>query len=337
LQNATVRHKVGGMDENAVRETPAEAWDVVVVGGGPAGLSAALMLGRARRRVVVVDAGEPRNRFAAHMHGVLGHEGLDPAELAARGREEVAAYGVQVRRGLVERVDREPDHVRVTLADGAALVARALVVATGLSDELPDVPGLAQRWGTGVLHCPYCHGWEVRDARLGVLLLSQAGLHQAEMIRQWSDRVTVFAGAVEVEPDVERRLRARGVEVVASPVLEVLGDGDAVTGVRTADGRVTSVDAIFTAPRPRPQDAFLAGLDLARTDSPWGSLVAVDPTGRTSDGRVWAVGNVVNPMANVPLAMGTGSFVGGAVNGALVTEEFDAAVAGAVQRSRVGA
>lgn len=325
------------MDENTGRETPVEAWDVVVVGGGPAGLSAALMLGRARRRVVVVDAGEPRNRFAAHMHGVLGHEGLDPAELAARGREEVAAYGVQVRRGLVERVDREPDHVRVTLADGDALVARALVVATGLSDELPDIPGLAQRWGTGVLHCPYCHGWEVRDRRLGVLLLSPAGLHQAEMIRQWSDRVTVFAGAVEVEPDVERRLRARGVEVVASPVLEVLGDGDAVTGVRTADGRVTPVDAIFTAPQPRPQDAFLAGLDLARTDSPWGSLVAVDPTGRTSDGRVWAVGNVVNPMANVPLSMGTGSFVGGAVNGALVTEEFDAAVAGAVQPSGVGA
>ncbi|WP_460707761.1 NAD(P)/FAD-dependent oxidoreductase [Myceligenerans halotolerans] len=305
-----------------------ETWDVIVIGGGAAGLSSALMLGRARRRVLVVDAGSPRNRFAAHMHGVLGNEGTDPADLLARGRQEAARYGVEVRGGRVDRVDEEARTVVVSLDDGTTLSARALVVATGITDRLPDVPGLAERWGKSVLHCPYCHGWEVRDRRLGLLATSQMDVHRAQLVRQWSDDLVVFtAGVGALDPDVEARLRARGVQLVASPVTEVLGDGDAITGVRTADGAIVEVDAIFAGGEPVPHDAFLAHLGLNRSDTPMGSFLAVDETGRTSAERIWAVGNVVNPGATVPMATGAGAMTGGAVNMALVTEEFDLAVA----------
>ena len=140
-----------------------EQWDVIIVGGGAAGLSAALTLGRARRRVLVVDAGEPRNRFASHMHGVLGHEGLDPADLLRRGREEASVYGVAFVSDLVVGIDEGDRGLSVQLAGGETILARAVIVASGMTDELPDVDGLAEHWGTGVLHCPYCHGWEVRD------------------------------------------------------------------------------------------------------------------------------------------------------------------------------
>ena len=309
-----------------------ELWDAVVIGGGSAGLSAALMLGRSRRSTLVIDAGSPRNRMAEHMHGVLGQEGVPPAELVGRGRAEAAAYGVEFAHGTVEAVEREPRGLRIRTADGSVHRTRALVVATGLTDELPAIPGLAERWGSTVLHCPYCHGWEVRDRRLGVLTTSPFGLHQAELIRQWSDRVTVFtAGLGAVPPETERRLRARGIELESAPVAAILGEGVAISAVRLAGehggaGREVAVDAIFTVGAPRPHDGFLASLDLARDETPFGSFLAVDPTGRTSDERIWAIGNVVNPGANVPMSIGAGAFTGGAVNAALVTWDFDAAV-----------
>ena len=314
-------------ENHAGRPTTA-GWDVVVVGGGAAGLSAALMLGRARRRTVVVDAGSPRNRFAAHMHGVLGHEGRDPAELLARGRAEVAAYGVEVRPGAVDRLDETADGVRVTLADGSTLDARAAVVTTGISDDLPDVPGLAERWGTSVLHCPYCHGWEVRDRRLGVLTTSPLSLHQAELVRQWSDRVTVFtAGLGGLDEATERRLRARGTALVAAPVTRVTGGTDGALVVHTDDGSTVELDALFTGGTPRPHDGFLTHLGLERAESPVGSFLAVDATGRTSNERIWAAGNVVAAWATVPVAISAGAMAGAHVNATLVTADGDAAVA----------
>lgn len=307
---------------------PPPTWDAIVAGGGAAGLSAALMLGRARRRVLVIDAGSPRNRFAEHMHGVLGNEGVSPADLIRKGRAEAASYGVEVQDAAVERVDDADAGLTVTFADGRTAQTRALVVATGITDELPDVPGLAERWGRSVLHCPYCHGWEVRDERLGVLATSARSLHQARLVRQWSERVVLFSAAIgDLDPTEERQLRARGVEVVTDPVAAVLGDDTQVTGVRTADGRVIEVDAIFTAGVPRPNDAFLAGLGLERVEQPFGqgSFLAVDPAGKTGHDRIWAIGNVVSPMANVPMAIGAGALTGGAVNGALVDEDFSLA------------
>lgn len=313
----------------------AQSWDVIVVGAGPAGLSAALMLGRARRRVLVIDAGSPRNRFAAHMHGVLGQEGVSPGELLVRGRAETAQYGVEFADGAVERVERDADRMRVVTADGVERSSRALIVATGLTDELPGIPGLAERWGTSVLHCPYCHGWEVRDRELGVLTTSPAGLHQAEVIRQWSDRVTVFtAGLGPLPPETAQRLTARGVRLESSPVVEIAGEGTAMSAVRLEDGREVAVDAVFTVATLRPHDGFLASWGLARDETPFGSFLAVDATGRTSDDRIWAVGNVVNPGANVPMSIGAGAFTGAAVNAALVARDFDAAVTDAAPLSR---
>ncbi|WP_207473279.1 NAD(P)/FAD-dependent oxidoreductase [Tessaracoccus sp. SD287] len=300
-------------------------WEVIVVGGGVAGLSAALMLGRARRRVLVIDAGAPRNRFADAMHGVLGNEGVNPADLLVSGRREVAQYGVEIRTGNIERVTEQDSGLAVDLHDGTRLSARALVVASGMTDELPDVPGLGERWGTTVLHCPYCHGWEVHGRRLGVLGVSPMSLHQAQLIRQWSEDVVLFAAPGLLDDTIADRLRSRDVRIVG-PAVEVLGEGTGITGVRTADGQVVAVDALFSASVPRPHDDFLADLALDRVDTPVGRFLAVDAMGRTSSPRIWAAGNVVNPAATVPVSAGAGNSVGGAVNMALVNEDFDRAL-----------
>ena len=337
-------------------DTPREQWDVIVVGGGPAGFSAALMLGRARRRVLVVDAGEPRNRFAAHMHGVLGHEGLEPAELLRRGREEVRGYGVEVRAGSVTGIhdDNDDDNggasgsvgpsglpspsvrLLVTFADAPPAYARSVILASGQTDALPDIPGLREFWGTGVLHCPYCHGWEVRGRRLAVLGTSPMSLHQVQLVRQWSDQLVFLTVGLD-RPDTElaERLRARGVAIEDSPVERVLSerdqDGrDRLSGVRLTDGRELELDAIFVAPEARPHDSVVSGLALEQTTSPMGTVPETDFTGRTSHPRVWAVGNVANPGATVPVSMAAGSMAGGMVNMMLVEEEFDAATAQSV-------
>ncbi|SDH19451.1 FAD-dependent oxidoreductase [Agrococcus jejuensis] len=305
-----------------------ERYDALVIGGGTAGLSAALMLGRARRRTVVLDAGSPRNRFAAHMHGVLGHDGLDPAELVRRGRAEVEAYGVEVRAADVASVDEHGGDLVATLADGSTIRARAAVLATGVTDELPPIPGLAERWGVTVLHCPYCDGWEVRDRTLGVVATGPASLHQIELLRQWTDDVVAFVHAMgELPADALERIGARGIRIVDAEVAEVVGEGTAIDHVRTVDGAEHRVDAIFTAGTLVPHDAVVAPLGLARQDGPMGDLIVVDPRGATSHPRVFAAGNVVVPFGTVPLAMGAGSMAGGGANAALVAADAEEAVA----------
>ncbi|MDX2357997.1 bifunctional NAD(P)/FAD-dependent oxidoreductase/class I SAM-dependent methyltransferase [Dietzia sp. PP-33] len=333
-----------------------EHWDVIVVGGGAAGLSAALMLGRARRRVLVMDAGEPRNRFAAHMHGVLGHEGVDPLELLRRGREELREYDVTVRTGSVARVesgriesgrveDGEVDDggidddeagLTVEFTDTARATARALVVATGQTDQLPDIPGLREFWGTSVLHCPYCHGWEVRGRRLAVLGTSAMSAHQAQLVRQWTDDLVFLTAGISdsggethggLDAEVADRLRAREVTIERTPVDRVLSEGGRLSGVRLADGREIALDAVFAAPTARPHVRFLDGLDLEQATTPMGTALAVDQFGATSHPRIWAAGNVTNPGATVPVSMAAGSMAGGIVNMALVNEDFDRALA----------
>ncbi|MHB1138889.1 MAG: FAD-dependent oxidoreductase, partial [Microthrixaceae bacterium] len=194
-------------------------YDVVVVGGGAAGLSAALVLGRARRRVLVVDAGAPRNAPAAHMHGFLSRDGLPPSELLAIGREEIAGYGVELHHGTVDRLERAGDRLeptgdvayRVRLADGSDVDARRLLVTTGVEDHLPDLPGIRERWGRDLLHCPYCHGWEVRDEPLAVLGTIAGSVQHALLVRQWSDDVVFFAHTYELDDTERRQLDARGI------------------------------------------------------------------------------------------------------------------------------
>lgn len=313
--------------------------DAVIVGAGPAGLSAAQMLGRARRRTLVIDADAPRNRFADHMHAVVGFDGSTPAELRRRGRVEAEAYGVAFASGRVERIAEIDGGLEVVVGGSSGpITTRALIVATGVSDRLPDIPGLAERWGRTVLHCPYCHGWEVRDRRIGVLATSPMSLHQIELLRQWSPDVVAFTAALgDLDAEVTERLLARGIHLVASEVVAVTGPdgpGGAIGAVVTADGRVTPIDAIFTGGKLEPHDGFLADLDLVRAEGPVGSFIAVDASGATSHPHVWAAGNVVTPMGNVPLSMGAGSMAGAAVNGALVARDATAAVEAALEHRR---
>src|SRR5690242_19854907 len=182
-----------GAGGNDMTDRVRDNYEVVVAGGGAAGLRGALMLARSRRSVLVIDAGQPRNAPADGVHGLLGREGMSPLELVDRGREEVRGYGGEVVRGEVVRASRDGDEFAVELAGGGYLRAKRLLVTAGLVDELPDVPGLRERWGRDVVHCPYCHGWEVRDQPIGVLGSGPMSVHQALLFRQLSDDVMFFA------------------------------------------------------------------------------------------------------------------------------------------------
>ncbi|MDX6256258.1 MAG: hypothetical protein QOJ11_2592 [Frankiales bacterium] len=298
-------------------------YDVVVVGGGAAGLSGALVLGRARRRVAVVDGATPRNAPAAHMHGYLSRDGLPPAELLALGRAEVTAYGVELLEGEVRNL--EAGFV-VRLRDGRSLHARRLLVATGLADELPDIPGVRERWGKDLLHCPYCHGWEVRDQPLGVLGTHDAAVQHALLVRQWSDDVTFFAHSYELTPAERRQLIARGIRVIDGRVARLVVDAGRLQGVELMDGTLVTRAAVFIRPAfaPRGND-LLVSLGCIPTED---GFVPVDATGRTSVPGVWAAGNVVDPRAQVITAAGAGSAAAISMNADLVLEDVERAVAG---------
>ncbi|WP_405439610.1 NAD(P)/FAD-dependent oxidoreductase [Streptomyces niveus] len=312
-------------------------FDVVVIGGGPAGLSAALTLARARRSVLVIDAGEPRNAPASHVHNYLGREGIAPGELLAVGREEVACYGGEFMAGRVGTVKGSAaDGFRVVLEEGAAVAevtASRLLVTTGLVDELPPVPGVAERFGREVLHCPYCHGWEVRDTAIGVLATGPLAVHQAQMWRQWSDDVTLFRHtAPDFDDEQYEQLAARDIAVVDGEVAALAVTDDRLTGVTLAGGRVIPVSAVVVAPLFTARGGLLADLGAAAVDREMagqvvGSHVPTDPAGATSVPGVWAAGNVADPTETVIGSAVAGLRAGAAINADLTAEDTRRAVA----------
>ena len=307
-----------------------DAYDVVVIGGGAAGLNGALQLARSRRSVLVVDAGQPRNRPAPAVHGLLGHDGVPPAQLLARGRDEVRRYGGEVTAGEVASVGGELDPgFTVTLADGRVVRARRLLVTSGLVDQLPDIPGLRERWGRDVVHCPYCHGYEVRDQPIGVLASGPRSVHQALLFRQLSDDVVYFTHGTALDGAASGQLAARGVRVVDGEVSAVVIDGDRLTGVRLADGRVVPRQALAVGARMTARAGFLAGLGLKPTEPPsgLGAHSPADPAGRTEVPGVWAAGNVTDLGAQVGAAAAAGALAGAMINADLVEEETARAVA----------
>jgi thioredoxin reductase len=300
-----------------------QSFEVVIVGGGAAGLSAALVLGRARRRVAVIDAGQPRNAPAAHMQGFLSRDGMPPAELLAAGRAEVTGYGVHL---VDDRVLGIGPGFTVTLASGRTMTARRLLIATGVNDELPDIDGVRERWGKDLLHCPYCHGWEVRDQPLGVLGSIAGSVQHALLVRQWSDDIIFFAHTYELTDDERRQLDARGIRIEYGTVAKLTVQHDQLRGVALADGRVVERTAVFVRPGNVPHnDGLVAALGCDRNDA---GFVTVDATGRTSNLGVWAAGNVVDPRAQVITAAGAGSAAAIAINADLVQDD----VAGALRR-----
>jgi thioredoxin reductase len=299
----------------------AKVYDVVVVGGGAAGLSAALVLGRARRRVAVVDAGAPRNAPAAHMQGFLSRDGMPPADLLAAGRVEVTGYGVDLVEDHV--IGIEPGFF-VRLAGGTVLRARRILVTTGVRDELPDIPGVRERWGRDLLHCPYCHGWEVRDQPLGVLGTQSGSVQHAQLVRQWSDDVVFFVHTYDLTSSERVQLQARGIQIVRGEVAGLVVEADRLVGVRLADGRIVPRAAVFVRPRNVPHaDGLLSGLGCDVDDA---GFAVVDGTGRTSAFGVWAAGNVVDPRAQVIASAGAANSAAIAINADLVQEEVDRSV-----------
>ncbi|GAA2670781.1 NAD(P)/FAD-dependent oxidoreductase [Nonomuraea recticatena] len=297
-----------------------ERHDVVVVGAGAAGLNAALLLGRARRKVVVIDAGQPRNAPAAHMHGFLSRDGLPPGTLLELGRAEIARYGVRLVRGRVEDIDHG---FSVRLEGGPVLEARRVLVATGLRDELPDIPGVRERWGKDVLHCPYCHGYEVGDQPLAVLGTHPGAVHQALLLRQWSDDVLFLPHTLDLTAEDRERLEGRGLRIVEGKIDHLVVEGGRLRGIELADGRVLPRTAAFLFPRTVAHDELLTRLGCAKDDTGW---ITTDRTGRTSVPGVWAAGNVIDPRAQVVTAAGMGSAAAFAINADLVDEDVRHAV-----------
>ena len=308
-----------------------EQYDVVVIGGGAAGLSGAMALSRARRSVLVVDDGAPRNAPAGHVHNYLGREGATPAELLASGRAEVAGYGGQFLDGRVARAERQDDGFTVVLESGDVVSARRLLVTTGLVDELPDVPGVAELFGSDVLHCPYCHGWEVRDSPIGILG-GPFAMHQALMWRQWSADVTLFQHTGPAPTDEEReQLAARGIAVVTGTVEGLEVDGGRLSGVRLAGGQVVARRALVVSPRFTARAGVLTSLGLEAVPMEmnghvFGSYVPAEPTGATAVPGVWVAGNVADLRAQVISSAAAGLNTAAMLNADLIAEDTRRAV-----------
>lgn len=304
-------------------------YDVVVVGGGAAGLSGAVALLRSRRRVLVVDAGRPRNAPAAAVHNLLTRDGLPPLELVALGREEVRRYGGAVREGRVIAAERLGDGFTVRLDGGERLTTRRLLVTSGVVDELPEVAGLRERWGHQVLHCPYCHGWEVRDQRIGVLATGPAAVHQALLFSQLSDDVVVLTHTSPPQAEDRARLAAAGVRLQEGEVVALEGPPDGLQGARLVDGTTVPLDALVIAPRMLARSAVLDSLGLAPEPHPsgLGEQYPSGPAGMTAVPGVWVAGNVTDVGAQVVGAAAAGTMAGAAINMELVESDLRERVA----------
>lgn len=307
-----------------------EIFDAAVIGGGVAGLSGALTLARARRSVVVVDSRAPRNAPSPAVHGLLALDGVPPAQILERGRAEVGRYGGHLVNAEVTAVTRdEAGLFTVTPADGDALRARRLLVASGLVDELPEMEGLGRGWGTHVLHCPYCHGWEVRDRAMGVIATGPFSVQQALLFRQFSEDVIYFTHTNPTSTAEEQEaLAARGVRMVDGEVAAVEWDGDRLTGVRLADGSRFDREVLVVSSRLAVRARFLRPLGLEPVPHPWGigDHIPCDDNGRTAVPGVWLAGNVGSVTDRAAAASAAAVSAAAQINADLLAEETREAV-----------
>ncbi len=300
--------------------------DAIVVGGSFAGLSAAMQLARARRRVLVIDAGRPRNRFATSSHGFFGQDGRSPEEIKETARTQLAAYPtVEFVDGEASRAEREKDGLAVTLASGKTRLASRLILAFGIVDDLPEVKGVRERWGRTVLHCPYCHGYEVAGQRFGVLATSEMSIHQALMLLHWGSDITVFTNDTLMLTDDQRAaLRAGGIRIEERPIETLLGEAPALDGVKLRDGHRIALDALFTGSRTRMASPLAEQLGCAFDDGPFGPIIRTDAFKETTVPGVYAAGDAARAPHNATWASADGVTAGIAAHRALVMADVAA-------------
>lgn len=314
---------------------PGGTVDAVVIGGGAAGLNGALMLARSRRSVVVIDSGSPRNAPAAAMHGFIVLDGTPPREILRRGREQVRQYGGRIVFGTVAPAAPSADgdlRFTLTLADGHSITSRRLLVATGLRDVLPEVPGLAEHWGDSVVRCPYCHGWEVRDQPIGVLATGPASVHHALLFRQLTENLTYFTHGTALDEDTRARFAARSIPIVDTPVQEVVNHEDGtLAGLRLTGGQVVArrVLAVATQMQARTEGLDVLKLPMENLPDHMGRRFASGMAGTTEVPGVWVAGNATDLAAQVGASAAAGALAGSHINAVLVTADTDAALAAA--------
>ncbi|MDJ0363295.1 NAD(P)/FAD-dependent oxidoreductase [Rhodococcus sp. H29-C3] len=304
------------------------AYDAIVIGGSAAGLSGATVLARALRKVLVIDAAQPRNLPASYLHGYLSRDGMAPNALLAAGREELLSYGGEMKETKVNSLVQESSGAGfvVQCVDGTTIGTKTILAATGLRDELPEVDGLSEQWGLGVLHCPYCHGYEVRTTAVAVLGGENRPftMHQVLLIRQWANDVVFFPNEIVLTEPERERLIAFGIRIIEGRIARVVSAQGRVRGIELADGRIEARETIFVGPRFIPNDELLKGVECAVGENGW---VTVDPAGQTSVPGVWAAGNVVDSPAQLINAAGAGSRAAIAINHYLLEQDVQHALA----------
>ncbi|MDR3443800.1 MULTISPECIES: NAD(P)/FAD-dependent oxidoreductase [unclassified Dyella] len=292
--------------------------DVIVVGGSYAGMAAALQLVRARKTVLVIDAGQRRNRFASHSHGFLGQDGVSPADIATEARRQLQAYpSLRWIDGLVTSASGSKDDFSVMLDDGDAHSGRRLLFATGVSDELPAIDGLAERWGKAVFHCPYCHGYELDQGRIGVIATGPMSIHQAQLLPEWGQVTFLTNGCVSLDADARRDLIQRGVVIEEALIDKLDGDAD----VLLADGRRLPLAGLFTASRCTPSSPVASNLGCELMDTLMGKQIWTAETKETSIRGAFACGDVARAPHSVSLAVGDGAWAGAQIHRSLVWPE----------------
>lgn len=302
---------------------PTMPHDAIIIGGSYAGLNAAMQLARARRRVLVIDDNRPRNRFAARAHGVMGRDGVSGSEIAAEARAQVAAYPTtSFRRGEVVDARATGHGFKVELADGSQMTGRRLLLAHGVRDILPEVPGVEERWGRTVLHCPYCHGYEIGGGPIGVLGAGPMSVHQAAMVAEWGQVVLLLNDKLEPDADQMRMLERRGVTVEATPVVALEGEGSGLDGARLADGRLVPLKAVFVGPRLSLNGGLAQAMGCEIEETPIGHIIRTDEIKQTTVPGVFAAGDAARAMSNVTLAAADGVMAGIGLHRSLMEEDL---------------
>ena len=285
--------------------------DVLIIGGSFAGLAAALQLGRARRKVSVLDTGMPRNRFAPHSHGLLGHDHKPPLEILQTARTQLARYpNIKLINARVTAITGSIDNFAVSTDSGDTFAARRLLLSYGVSDQMPPIPGFAESWGKSVVPCPYCDGWEVAGKHWGLLWSGPHSQHAASLFLDWTDRLTIFSDGHTLDADIQADLTRRNITIVDGKVSKILHTDGQLSAIKLDTGATTPLDVLFAHPRNRPSAPFHETLSLGTTEGPMGLVLAIDERRQTTVPGIYAAGDLANPMASVTLATAHGAMAG---------------------------